>query len=145
MDTVLADMPFCFVYLDDVLVASPNHEQHLVDLWLVLEKLQQHGLVLNGEKCQFGVTELDYLGHHVTASGIQPMACRVEAMVKFRRPKTVGQLQTFLGMANFYRRFLPAAAQRLRPLSRCFCYTRGRCAATKSGGPHAAAAGLLLG
>jgi RNase H-like domain found in reverse transcriptase/Reverse transcriptase (RNA-dependent DNA polymerase) len=117
MDTVLADMPFCFVYLDDVLVASPNHEQHLVDLWLVLEKLQQQGLVLNGEKCQFGVSELDYLGHHVTASGIQPMACRVEAMVKFPRPKTVGQLQTFLGMANFYRRFLPAAAQQLRPLT----------------------------
>jgi hypothetical protein len=65
-----------FVYLDDVLGASPNHEQHLVDLRLVLEKLQQHGFVLIGEKCQFGVAELDYLGHHVTASGIQPMACR---------------------------------------------------------------------
>jgi RNase H-like domain found in reverse transcriptase/Reverse transcriptase (RNA-dependent DNA polymerase) len=117
MDTVLAGMPFCFIYMDDVLVDSPNHEQHLVDLRLVLEKLQQHGLVFDGEKCQFGVAELNYLGHHVQASGIQPMACRVEAMVKFPQPKTVGQLQTFLGMANFYRRFLPAAAQKLRPLT----------------------------
>jgi hypothetical protein len=89
-----------------------------VDLGLVLERLQQHGLVLNAEKCKFGVAELDYLGHHMTATGIQPMAGRVEALVKFPQLKTVGQLQTFLGMANFYRRFLPAAAQKLRPLTK---------------------------
>jgi RNase H-like domain found in reverse transcriptase/Reverse transcriptase (RNA-dependent DNA polymerase)/Integrase core domain/Integrase zinc binding domain len=117
MDSILADLPFCFVYLDDVLVASPTHEQHLVDLELVFARLQQQGLVINAEKCVFGVQELDYLGHHVTASGVTPMQSRVEAMRKYPQPKTVGQLQTFLGMANFYRRFLPAAAQRLRPLT----------------------------
>jgi RNase H-like domain found in reverse transcriptase len=49
--------------------------------------------------------------------GIQPMAARVEAIAKFPRPTTVGHLQTFIGMANFYRRFIPAAAQVLKPLT----------------------------
>jgi hypothetical protein len=53
MDSVLADLPFCFVYIDDVLVASPTHKQHLADLLVVLERLQQQSLVLNVEKCLF--------------------------------------------------------------------------------------------
>jgi RNase H-like domain found in reverse transcriptase len=74
-------------------------------------------LVLNIEKCSFGQVELDYLGHHISASGIRPMAAHVEAIEKFPRPTTVGHLQTFLGMANFYRRFISAAAQVLRLLT----------------------------
>jgi Reverse transcriptase (RNA-dependent DNA polymerase) len=117
MDSVLAGLPYCFVYMDDVLVASTSQEQHVAHLREVFIRLQQQGLVLNIEKCSFGQKQLDYLGHHVSASGIRPMAARVEAIAKFPRPTTVGHLQTFLGMANFYRRFIPAAAQVLRPLT----------------------------
>jgi Reverse transcriptase (RNA-dependent DNA polymerase) len=117
MDSVLADLPFCFVYIDDVLVASPTHEQHLMDLHVVLEWLQQQGLVLNVENCLFGATELDYLGHRVSATGIRPLTGRVEALAKYPQPKTVAQLQTFLGMVNFYRRFIAGAARILRPLT----------------------------
>jgi Reverse transcriptase (RNA-dependent DNA polymerase) len=111
MDSVLADLPLCFVYIDNVLVASPSHEQHLEDLHVVLEQLQQQGLVLNVEKCLFGATELDYLGHRVSATGIRPITGRVEALAKYPQPKTVAQLQTFLGMVNFYRRFIAGAAR----------------------------------
>jgi transposase InsO family protein len=117
MDSVMDGLPYCFVYLDDVLVASETVEQHLEHLREVLGRLQHHGLVLNVEKCQFGLAELDYLGHHVSASGIRPMAAKVKAIETFPRPRTVQNLQTFLGMANFYRRFLPAAARTLRPLT----------------------------
>jgi hypothetical protein len=77
MDSVLAGMPHCFVYIDDVLVASASPQLHLQHLEEVLTRLQWHGLVLNMEKCQFGVAELDYLGHHISASGIKPMLSRV--------------------------------------------------------------------
>jgi len=117
MDNVLAGMECAFVYLDDVLVASKNHQEHAAHLTEVLKRLQKHGLVLNAEKCQLGVPELDYLGHHVTATGVRPLADRISAIKKFPQPKTVGHLQTYLGMVNFYRRFLPAAARVLRPLT----------------------------
>jgi hypothetical protein len=99
------------------LVASSNHQEHTAHLTEVLSRLQKHGLVLNAEKCQLGVSELDYLGHHVTASGVRPIADSIAAIKKFPQPKTVGQLQTYLGMVNFYRRFLPAAARVLKPLT----------------------------
>ena len=117
MDTIFADLPFCFIYLDDVLVASQDHQQHEEHLHLVLQQLQKHGLVINAEKCQLGVEAVDYLGHHVTATGITPITSRVEAIEKFPTPTTVKSLQTYLGMVNFYRRFLPRAAHVLRPLT----------------------------
>jgi hypothetical protein len=61
--------------------------------------------------------ELDYLGHRVSATGIRPFTGRVEALAKYPHPKTVAQLQTFLGMVNFYRRFIAGAARILRPLT----------------------------
>ena len=117
MDNVLAGLDYTFVYLDDVLVASASHEEHAVHLREVLSRLSKHGLVLNAEKCQLGVPELDYLGHHVAASGIKPIVDRVAAIKDFPLPSDVGHLQTYLGMVNFYRRFLPAAARVLRPLT----------------------------
>jgi hypothetical protein len=79
--------------------------------------LQEHGLVLNVGKCQFGVPEIDYLGHRISASGVLPMQSKVQAIRDFPQPKQIQQLQTFLGMANFYRRFILAAARVLRPLT----------------------------
>jgi hypothetical protein len=69
------------------------------------------------DKCVFGVEQLEYLGHQVSASGIWLLASRVEALQRFPQPVTVGQLQTFLGMINFYRRFIPGAAGVLRPFT----------------------------
>jgi RNase H-like domain found in reverse transcriptase/Integrase zinc binding domain len=77
-------------------------------------ELQQHGLVLNAEKCLVGVSELDY---QISAMGIRPITSRVEALSKFPQPISTSQLQTFLGMINFYRRFLPGAAKTLKPLT----------------------------
>ena len=117
MDSILAGLEYCFVYLDDVLIASPTEEQHQKDLLEVLTRFKKHGLVLNGDKCVLGASEVDYLGHRVTASGISPISNKVEAINNFPPPETARQLQTYLGMVNFYRRFLPNAASVLRPLT----------------------------
>ena len=117
MDEVLAGVPHIFVYLDDILVASETREQHVQDLERVLRRLQQHGLVLNGEKCAFFATSVSYLGHLVSAEGIRPLETRVAAISEFPRPTTRSELQRFLGMTNYYRRFVRGAASILKPLT----------------------------
>jgi cleavage and polyadenylation specificity factor subunit 1 len=105
------------VYLDDVLIASANLQQHEEHLRAVLGRLQQAGLVLNRSKCVFAAGEIEFLGHRVTAAGISPLQSRIEAVQNFPQPKDTKQLMSFLGLLNFYRRFLPQAAGVLRPLT----------------------------
>ncbi len=80
MDQIPAGLEYTFVYLDDKLVASKSHQEHAVHLQAVLGQLKKHGLVLNTKKCLLGVAELDYLCHHVSASGIQPLREWVRAV-----------------------------------------------------------------
>ena len=116
MDTVLRGLNFTFVYIDDILVFSLSKSEHLVHLRQVFERLRLHGLVVNLVKCQFGRKEIDFLGHHITARGITPLQSKVYAIKNFEKPTTVKGLQEFVGMINFYHRFLPAAATIMQPL-----------------------------
>jgi hypothetical protein len=117
MDRVLAGLAFAFVYLDDIIIASPSMEQHQQDVEEVFRRLQVAGLVINFEKCTFAVPEVDFLGHRVSASGFAPLPSRVAAIQKYLRLATVKQLLPFLGVFNFYRRFMRAAAKILQPLT----------------------------
>lgn len=113
MDSVPRDMPFLFVYLDDILVASASAEDHLTRFRQLFERLSKHGLIINLAKCKFGWSSITFLGHHVTLVGGCP---KVDAITIFPRPRTVKSLQEFLGMVNFYNCFLPHAAHLMRPL-----------------------------
>jgi len=117
MDEVMQRLDYDFCYLDNVLIASATPEEHATHLTEVLERLQDKGLVLNLEKCVLGVAEVEYLGHLVSAHGIKPLPDRVRAVQQYSRPTSMAQLQSFLGMANFYRRFIPSAAAVLKPLT----------------------------
>jgi hypothetical protein len=117
MDQVLASLGFVFVYLDDILIASPDERTHQQHLRAVLERLQEAGLVLNAEKCLFGVSAVEFLGHHITAEGAEPLQQKVAAIADFQRPQDAKGMQRFLGMINFYRRFIQGAAGILRPLT----------------------------
>ncbi len=97
-------------------MASKSLEQHEKDVEEVFRCLRSAGLVINGEKCKFAVREVQFLGHHVTEEGIWPLPDRVAAVQDHPKPSTVRQLQVFLGVVNFYHRFVPAAAKILRPL-----------------------------
>ncbi|XP_037831836.1 uncharacterized protein LOC112451161 [Kryptolebias marmoratus] len=116
MDSVLRGLSFVFVYLDDILVASCSAEQHIFHLREVFQRLAAHGLIVNPAKCQFGLPVIDFLGHRISASGAVPLPNKVQAVSNFPQPQSVKALQEFLGMVNFYNRFLPRAAQLLQPL-----------------------------
>jgi hypothetical protein len=77
MDRILAGLDFVFVYLDDVIIGSRSMSKHLKYVRTLFQRLQAAGLVINREKCVFGVAEVKFLGHHVSAAGMSPIASRV--------------------------------------------------------------------
>ena len=117
IDEALRGLDFCYAYIDDLLIASASPEDHLHHLRLVLERLSEYGIVINVPKSRFGVPALDFLGHHVDSRGIHPLEDKVHAILDFPQPTTQRKLREFLGMVNFYRRFVPNCAAILQPLN----------------------------
>jgi hypothetical protein len=117
MDRIFFYLPFTCVYLDDLLIASQNMEDHRHQLREMLRRLQDNGLVLNVDKCQFTLPALEFLGHSVSTPGVAPLPSRVEAIRNFPLPAVVSELQAFLGLFNFYRRFVHKAAAIVKPLT----------------------------
>ena len=117
IDRAVEEVDAAFAFADDILVCSVDHVAHLQHLRQLFSALSKHSLVINAEKCVWGVESIDFLGHRVSAQGVQPLPSHVAAVQDFPRPETVKELQAFLGMVNFYRRFLPAIAKTLRPLT----------------------------
>ena len=116
MDEILGDVPRVFVYIDDILVASETVDQHLGDLRHTFETLRDNGLVINKKKCLLGRSSIEFLGYHVDSTGISPLPHRVEAIRKIPPPTTIKELQSFLGMINYYRRFIAHAAHHMHAL-----------------------------
>ena len=98
MVKVLDGLEFCIVYVDDVLIGSKTQEEHVQHLREVHSRLEEHGIILNGEKCVLGVLEVQFLGHMVSARGIIPLPEKVATICAFPRPGTVGQLMSYLGI-----------------------------------------------
>ena len=126
MDTVLEGLPFCYSYLDDLLIASTTVEQHEDHLRAVCQRLSQYGMLINPEKCALGQETLTFLGYRIDASGIAPPPERVKAIAEFPIPQTARSLLRYLGMLNYYRRFIPDCAQILQPLNKLATTTKGR-------------------
>ena len=91
-------------------------KEHLEDLRIVFRHLTEQGLVIRLEKCLFGVPSLEFLGHQVSKNGSGPTQAKVKVIQNFPQPSTIKGLQDFLGMINFYHRFLPNIASILSPL-----------------------------
>ena len=117
MGQVLRGLHFCFVYIDDVLIAGSSEEENKQHLRKVFQCLSDYGILLNLPKCLFGVSSLDFLGHHVSSQGIRPLDSKVDIIRNFPQPTTARQLREFVGLINFYHRFIPHAAQILQPLN----------------------------
>ena len=116
MDEVLRDVPGCFVYLDDILLASSTEDDHLRLLDQVIRRLDQYGVVINRDKCVLAQQRVTFLGHSVDSTGVHPLPERVAAIREFAEPVVQSQLRRFLGMVAYYHRFIPQAAQLLQPL-----------------------------
>jgi hypothetical protein len=117
MDRLFGHFPFLFTYLDDHLIASRTLEEHMDHLSQFFSVLQDNGLTINPGKCTFAVTSVKFLGHMVSETGLIPLPRHVAAVENFPPPQDLKQLQRFLGLINFYRRFLPSVAQTLKPLT----------------------------
>ena len=109
--------PRAFAYLDDIIVLGSTFEEHFDNLREVLQRLRAAGLKLNKEKCQFGRTELQYLGHTVTERGVATDPEKVQAIARIPAPTNLRELRRFLGMVSWYRRFIPRFTDIAAPLN----------------------------
>ena len=116
IDEVLRGLPFVFAYIDDLLIASPDEATHRIHLKQVLLRLQDYGIQINADKSEFGATSLAFLGHVVSSAGITPLPSKSAAIQEFPKPNTQRQLKEFLGMINYYNRFIPKCSLLLQPL-----------------------------
>ena len=108
---------FALAYLDDILVFSDTVEQHIDHLSLIFNRLVHYGMRLKEDKCTFFSTSLHYLGHLISAHGIKPMQEKISSIVAMEPPKDVKQLMSFLGMAGYYRKFIPRYSDFTAPLT----------------------------
>lgn len=116
METLLQGIPGVRVYIDDILVTGRTEEEHLKHLLEVLRRLQAAGMRLKREKCFFLFPSVEYLGHKISEAGLQTADSKVEAIVNAPAPRNVTELRSFLGLVNYYGKFLPNLATLLSPL-----------------------------
>ena len=118
MDNTLAGLSKTICYIDDILVAGTDEQDHLDTLSKVLERLSTAGFRLNQKKCQFNRSSVTYLGHVIDGNGLHPTEEKLKAVKDAPRPKDVTALKSFLGLLMFYSRFLPNHSTVLAPLNR---------------------------
>ena len=117
MESVLQGIPGVMVYLDDILVAGKNEEEHLNRLDVVLQRLQNAGLRLKDSKCEFLVGSVTYLGYQLDANGLHPVNEKIKAIQDAPEPRNVTELKSYLGLLSYYSRFLPNMSSNLAPLN----------------------------
>ena len=105
------------IYLDDILVYSKTEEEHYELLERVLQRLKEADLKAKLSKCHFFKDELNYLGHVVSRHGIKPDRTKVEAVENWPTPRSVHDVRSFLGLANYFRKFIQGYALLARPLT----------------------------
>jgi len=109
--------PHAFAYQDDIIVIGPSLEEHNANLKEVFRRLREANLRLNPEKCQFFKKELLYLGRRVTSEEIGTDPEKVTAIAELEPPSTVRELRQYLGVASWYRQFVPDFAKIVKPLN----------------------------
>lgn len=117
MDTILQGIDGAMCYIDDILVTGATEEEHLRRLEEVLRRLQAHGVRMKKSKCSFCVDSVEYLGHRVDAEGLRTTPEKMRAIDQAPPPKNVQQLRSFLGLLNYYRKFLPNLASIIQPMN----------------------------
>ena len=108
---ILEDYKFAQSYYDDILIFSESKEEHLEHLKKILGALAAYGMQVNKGKCQIMKEEVTFLGHRLSAAGLRPAQQKLGEIVNFPTPQRLEELKTFLGMAAFFRKFIPKFSQ----------------------------------
>src|SRR5438552_566286 len=119
MNNIFRDLldVYVIVYLDDILIYSKNKVEHEQQLLQVLQRLKDHQLYAKLSKCTFFSNSIEYLGHIADGEGLRPNPQLVQALTDFPQPKTLKELQSFLGLANYYRKFIANFSRIALPLT----------------------------
>ena len=108
---------FVIVYLDDILIFSKNEDEHIEHVRTVLKCLEEHSLYVKGEKCMFHKPQVNFLGFEISEKGVFMDSSKVEVLKAWSEPKDVTSLLSFLGFANYYRRFIKDYSKIAQPLT----------------------------
>jgi hypothetical protein len=107
---------FVVVFIDDILVYSRNEKEHEGHLHLVLQKLRDHKLYAKLSKCEFWLKQVAFLGHVVSKGGISVDPSKVQDVLSWKTPTSVSDIQSFLGLAGYYRRFIEGISKISKPI-----------------------------
>ena len=116
MDNLIQGLKSTCAYQDDILITGKNDREHLTNLEATLQRLSDAGVRLKREKCTFMAPEVTYLGFKIDSHGLHPMQDKLEAIIKAPAPTNVSELKSYLGLLNYYGRFLPNLSTELAPL-----------------------------
>ncbi|KAI5751278.1 hypothetical protein M8J77_006027 [Diaphorina citri] len=117
MDKLLQGVPGVQCFFDDIIIQGSTYDELLKRLKIVLDLIRAQNLTLNRDKCKFFQKSINYLGHKIDEHGLHKMEDKILAIRNTKRPENVSELRTFLGMANYYNKFIPDLASILHPLN----------------------------
>jgi hypothetical protein len=107
---------FVVVCIDDILVFSKSRKEHEEHLCIVLQWRRDHQLYVKFRMCEFWLTEVQFLGHVVSSEGISVDPSKVQEVLDWKPPRTMHQVRSFLGLADYYRRFIPNFSKIAKPI-----------------------------
>ena len=117
MDTLLQDIQGVICYIDDIMITGATDAEHLANLEEVLRRLQKHGVRVNQAKCKFMADSVEYLGHKIDSEGLHATDGKLQAILQAPAPRNVQELRSFLGLLNYYSKFISNLTTILHPLN----------------------------
>jgi hypothetical protein len=108
---------FVVVFIDDILIYSRSEEEHEEHLHLVLQKLQDHKLYAKLSKCEFWLKQVAFLGHIILKGGTYVDPSKVQDVLSWKVPTSVSDIQSFLGLTGYYRRFIEGFSKISKPMT----------------------------
>ena len=106
----------CELYIDDVITYGKTIEEGLENLEKIFQRFQEFGITVNPDKCTFGLSEIEYVGHTINSKGMHFTREKLDSVVNFPLPKTQQELKSFVGLVNYFRDHVRGASDMMQPL-----------------------------